>query len=362
MFAACPAPMQPHAQAARFKTLARECGFDLVGIAEAAAPSALERHFPAWIAAGHAADMDYLVKRAHERADVRNAFPFARSVVCLGVQYDADAPYSTAAEARDGGWISRYAWGDDYHVVVKKRAEALRRSMHETAGDFESRVFVDTGPVTERAYAAAAGLGAWGKNTCLLHPEHGSWFFLAVVVTDLELPPDAPLADMCGSCTACLEACPTQAFVAPYVLDARRCISYLTIETRWTVAEALREGMGRHVFGCDVCQDVCPWNRRRRHCGGERFAPRPGLVAPDLAQLAAMDEDEFRRRFRQSPVRRAKRRGLLRNVAIAIGNAGDERHRAALLALCADDDPVVREHAEWARERFTARLGAEPGR
>lgn len=349
--------MQQDALAARFKTLARECGFDLVGIASAAAPASLQA-FPGWIERGYAAGMDYLVAQAERRADVRNAFPFARSVVCLGVQYDSDAPYSTSPEAQGEGWIARYAWGDDYHVVVKKRAEALRRRMHEVAGAFESRVYVDTGPVTERAYAAAAGLGAWGKNTCLLHPEHGSWFFLGVIVTDLELPMDAPLPDMCGSCTACLEACPTQALVAPFVLDAGRCISYLTIETRWTVPEELRAGLGRQIFGCDICQDVCPWNRRRKRGGGERFAARPGLVAPDLAELAAMDEAEFRRRFRQSALRRTKRRGLLRNVAIAIGNAGDDRHRAALEALCADEDPVIREHALWARERFVARLSA----
>ena len=212
---------------------------------------------------------------------MRTAFPWARSLVCVGLQYDTPGPYSTAAAA-DRGWIARYAWGDDYHDVVKARLEDLRARLVAELGPMESRVYVDTGPVVERAYAAAAGLGAWGKNTCLLHPEHGSWFFLGEVITDLELEPDAPRTDMCGSCTACLEACPTGALVEPYVLDATRCISYLTIEVKGAIPEEHRADVGRHVFGCDICQDVCPWNRRRREEGAPEFAPREGLMAPDL--------------------------------------------------------------------------------
>jgi epoxyqueuosine reductase len=215
-------------------------------------------------------------------------------------------------------------------------------------GPMESRVYVDTGPVVERAYAAAAGLGAWGKNTCLLHPEHGSWFFLGEVITDVEMEPDTPRPDMCGSCTACLDACPTGALVAPYVLDARRCISYLTIELKGPIPDEHRADMGRHVFGCDICQDVCPWNRKRREAGEPAFAPRAGLMAPDLDALAALDDDAFRATFRRSPVKRAKRRGLLRNVAVALGNSGDPSRRPVLERLAADADPIVREHAEWA--------------
>jgi epoxyqueuosine reductase len=213
---------------------------------------------------------------------------------------------------------------------------------------------VDTGPIVERAYAAAAGLGAWGKNTCLLHPEHGSWFFLGEVVTDVEMEPDRPLPDMCGTCTACLDACPTGALVAPYLLDATRCISYLTIEIKGAIPEDRREGVGRHVFGCDICQDVCPWNRRRRHSGGPAFASRDGLVAPELPALAAavLDEDAFRATFRGSPVKRAKRRGMLRNVAVALGNSGDAAHRPLLQRLAEDADPIVREHAAWALQRL----------
>src|SRR6185295_18594161 len=243
---------------------------------------------------------------------------WARSVIAVGLQYDTPGPYSVDA-ARDRGWMARYAWGDDYHDVMGAMLRRLAERLAAEAGPFRSRAYVDTGPIVERAWAAAAGLGAWGKNTCLLHPEHGSWFFLGEAVTDLELLPDAPRADMCGSCTACLEACPTGAFPAPYVLDATRCISYLTIERKGEIPEALRPGVGRQVFGCDICQDVCPWNRRRRHAGGPSFEPRDGLVAPDLAELASLDDEGFRTRFRGSAVKRAKRRGLLRNVAVALG-------------------------------------------
>ena len=212
---------------------------------------------------------------------------------------------------------------------------------------------MDTGPIVERAWAAAAGLGAWGKNTCLLHPEHGSWFFLGEVVTDLELTPDAPRTDMCGSCTACLDACPTGALPAPYVLDSTRCLSYLTIELKGAIPEDKRAGLGRHVFGCYICQDVCPWNRKREARGGPHFEPRPDGYAPDLAGLADLDDEAFRERFRRSPVKRTKRRGLLRNVAVALGNSGDPAHLPILIGLARDEDPVVREHAEWARARLT---------
>src|SRR5687768_8016280 len=296
--------------------------------------------------------MAYLTSQREKRSDLRVAFPWARSVLSVGLQYDTPAPYSTETP-RDRGWIARYAWGDDYHDVMKAMLERLRAALAAELGPMESRVYVDTGPVVERAYAAAAGLGAWGKNTCLLHPEHGSWFFLGEVITDAAFEPDAPRPDMCGTCTACLEACPTGALPAPYVLDATRCISYLTIEVKGSIPDDRREGLGRHVFGCDICQDVCPWNRRRRHAGGDAFMAREGLVAPDLAALAeaALDEDAFRARFRRSPVKRAKRRGLLRNVAVALGNAQDAKGRPILERLAADQDPVVREHAAWALAR-----------
>jgi epoxyqueuosine reductase len=342
----------PGRLATRARDLALDTGFDLAGIAHADAPEEL-RHFAQWVARGHAGEMRYLTEQVERRSALQNAFPWARSVVCVGLQYDSPHPYSTESPA-DRGWISRYAWGDDYHDVMAAMLERLAERLQAEAGAFTFRAYVDTGPIVERAYAAAAGLGAWGKNTCLLHPEHGSWLFLGEAVTDLDLDPDVPRADMCGSCTACLDACPTRAFPAPYVLDATRCISYLTIELKGGVPETLREDVGRHVFGCDICQDVCPWNRKRRREGGAPFAPRDGFVAPDLVALAGLDSVAFSARFSKSPVKRARRRGLLRNVAVALGNSRDPSKRPVLERLAGDDDPLVREHALWALRKLEA--------
>jgi epoxyqueuosine reductase len=337
--------------AERAREFAREAGFDLVGIARAEAAPAELGSFAAWVARGYAGEMTYLTRQVAKRSDLRTAFPWARSVICVGLNYDTPHSYSTEAPS-ERGWLSRYAWGDDYHDVMKAMLDRVVERLRETTGPFEARTYVDTGPIVERAWAVSAGLGAWGKNTCLLHPEYGSWFFLGEIVTDLELTPDAPRTDMCGSCTACLEACPTGALPAPYVLDATRCISYLTIELKGPIPEPRRAGVGRHVFGCDICQDVCPWNRKRRRDGGAPFEPRPDAFAPDLADLAALDDEAFRERFRRSPVKRAKRRGLLRNVGVALGNSGNRGHRPILERLTRDEDPVVREHAEWARRRL----------
>ena len=332
------------------KRLAREVGFDLVGIAGPEPPDTLG-FLREWSARGHAGEMTYLTEQVERRSDLRVAFPWARSLIVVGQQYDTAHPYSTEA-APERGWISRYAWGDDYHDVVLRRLETLIERMRDALGGFEAKPYVDTGPIAEKAYAAAAGVGAYGKNTCLLDSEQGSWFFLGVVVTDLELLPDAPRPDLCGSCTACLDACPTAAFPAPYVLDATRCISYLTIEIKGSVPEELRPGLGRHVFGCDICQDVCPWNRKRKHAGGEAFEPRENALAPALEDLAALSPAAFSERFRKSPVKRAKRRGLLRNVAVAIGNSGDPALRKVAESLARDEDDLVREHARWALERL----------
>lgn len=337
--------MNAEALTARAKTLAREVGFDLVGVAAPDPPPELA-HFARWLSLGRAGEMAYLTGQADRRSDLRVAFPWARSVLAVGLQYDTPHPYST--ESAGQGWIARYAWGDDYHDVLKALLETLVARLASEAGPFQSRAYVDTGPIVERAYAAAAGLGAWGKNTCLLHPDHGSWFFLGEAVTDLPLVPDGPRPDMCGSCTACLDACPTGALPAPFELDATRCISYLTIEVKGDIPEDRRAGVGRHVFGCDICQDVCPWNRKRRHHGRAAFEPREGLVAPELERLAELSDEGLREVFRRSPVKRAKRRGLLRNVAVALGNSGDPAKRPVLERLAADEDPLVREHALWA--------------
>jgi epoxyqueuosine reductase len=347
------------ALAARARTLALETGFDLAGVARADSPPDLS-FFGEWVARGHAGEMGYLSGQVARRSELRAAFPWARSLLCVALQYDTPHAYSGEAPA-GSGWISRYAWGDDYHDVMRALLERLRERLRAEAGPFESRAYVDTGPIAEKAWAAAAGLGALGKNTCLLHPEHGSWFFLGELVTDLDLQADAPRADMCGSCTACLDACPTQAFPAPYVLDATRCISYLTIELKQAIPEPLREGVGRHVFGCDICQDVCPWNRKRRHRGAAAFEPRPGALAPDFADLASLEPEAFGVRFQRSPLKRARRRGLLRNVAVAIGNAGRAAHRPLLERLAGDADPLVAEHARWGLARLERRLSAGAG-
>jgi epoxyqueuosine reductase len=342
--------LTPPLSAARAKALALEAGFDLAGVASPEAPPELA-FFADWVGRGYAGEMAYLTSQVAKRSDLRVAFPWARSVLCVGLQYDTPPAYSTDAPA-GRGWIARYAWGDDYHDVMKAMLLRLVERLSAETSPFISRVYADTGPIAERAYAAAAGIGAWGKNTCLLHPDHGSWFFLGEVVTDLDLLPDSPRLDMCGSCTACLDACPTGALPAPYVLDATRCISYLTIEAKGAIPLDQREGLGRHVFGCDICQDVCPWNRRRREHGGPAFEARPGLEAPDLEDLAGLDAEAFRERFRKSPLKRAKRRGLLRNVAVALGNSRDPKKRAVLLRLAEDEDPLVREHATWALGRL----------
>jgi epoxyqueuosine reductase len=342
----------PAQGAARAKAVALEAGFDRAGVARADAPAELA-HFPGWIASGAAGDMAYLTSQVERRRDLRHAFPWARALLSVALQYDTPEPYSTEAPGARG-WIARYAWGDDYHDVMKAMLERVAERLRSEWGDVETRAYVDTGPIVERAYAAAAGIGAWGKNTCLLDQELGSWFFLGEIVIGAELTPDAPKMDLCGTCTACLDACPTGALPRPYVLDATRCISYLTIEQKGPIPEDRREGVGRHVFGCDICQDVCPWNRRRRHYGGAPFAARPGLVAPDLEALAGLDEASFRERFRKSPLKRAKRRGLLRNVAVAMANSGDPGHRPALERLAGDEDPLIQEHARWALERLAA--------
>ncbi len=349
-------PPTPAALSSLAKRLGQEVGFDLVGVALPDVPAHLD-FFSDWVAQGYAGEMAYLRTQVERRSDARRAFPWARSLLCVGLQYDTSQPYSTQATSQ--GWISRYAWGDDYHDVLKVLLERWVARLVEHIGPFQARTYVDTGPIVERAYAAAAGLGAWGKNTCLLHPQHGSWFFLGEVVTDLDLEPDTPRPDMCGTCTACLDACPTGAFPRAFVLDATRCISFLTIELRGPIPEDLRPGVGRHVFGCDICQDVCPWNRKRRRQGGPAFEPRPGAVAPALDELATLDPAAFAERFRKSPVKRAKRRGLLRNVAVALGNAGEARHRALLERLAEDEDALIAEHARWALRRLDERLGSD---
>jgi epoxyqueuosine reductase len=339
---------------------ASEAGFDLAGIAPAA-DTAEHQHFPAWIAAGRAGEMKYMEARDEQgdlkRASLRRVAPWAKSVVVCAINYNTAEPYSTQVQDPHRGWISRYAWSrEDYHDVVLRRLKQVETALHAAAEDIEpalmTRSYVDTGPIVERVFAKHAGVGWIGKNTCLINQKKGSWLFLGVILTSLDVPPDLPAPDRCGTCTRCIEACPTEAIVAPYQLDSNRCISYLTIEKRGSIPEDLRAGIGRHVFGCDICQDVCPWNRKAPVTRAAEFSPRPGLVNPALDWLAEMSAEEFQDNFRHSPIRRTKRSGLRRNAIIAIGNSGTHQLLPILEKLVSDEDDSVSESARWAMERL----------
>jgi epoxyqueuosine reductase len=343
------------------KRAAEQAGFDLAGIAPAADGPEL-KHFPEWIAAGHAGEMKYLESRSEhgalKRASLATAAPWARSVVVCAINYNTENPYSTQAHDPSRGWISRYAWSrEDYHDAVLHRLKQVEAALRQAVSDEQTpalttRSYVDTGPIVERVFAKYAGVGWIGKNTCIINQKKGSWLFLGVILTSLELAPDVPAPDRCGTCTRCIEACPTDAILAPYQLDSNKCISYLTIEKRGSIPEDLRAGMGHHIFGCDICQDVCPWNRKAPASAAPEFEPRPGLVNPALAWLAEMSAEEFREAFRGSPIRRTKRSGLRRNSAIAMGNSGNKEFLPLLDQLAADEDQTVAESAQWARARL----------
>jgi len=334
------------------KRAAHDAGFELSGVAQLRDHPELA-HFPEWIDAGRAGEMKYLESRDEagqlKRASLAHTFPWARSVVVCAINYNTSPPYSIEEREPNQGWISRYAWGkEDYHDAVLRRLRQVEVALKATSPGLITRSYVDTGPIVERVYAKYAGVGWIGKNTCILNQQLGSWLFLGVILTSLELQPDLPAADRCGTCTRCIDACPTNAFIGPYELDATRCISYLTIEKRGNLPEDLREGIGRHVFGCDICQDVCPWNRKSPITIAPEFQPREGLVNPALEWLANMSEDEFREKFRGSAIKRAKRTGLRRNAVIAMGNSGNRDFVTALTNLKTDEDEVVAQSAEWA--------------
>ena len=310
-----------------------------------------------------------------KRASLRPTAPWARSVIVCAINYNTAHPYSTQVDDPQRGWISRYAWSrEDYHEAVMRRLRVVENSLRNAVGErgqnalatvgkttpLQTRCYVDTGPLVERVYAKYAGVGWIGKNTCILNQKLGSWLFLGVILTSLELEPDLPAPDRCGSCTRCIEACPTEALIAPYQLDSNKCISYLTIEKRGAIPEEMREGIGRHVLGCDICQDVCPWNRKAPATSAAEFQPREGLVNPALGWLAGIDAEEFREKFRGSPIRRTKRSGLRRNAAIAMGNSGDPRFTSVLERLAADDDPVVAESAQWSLEQLSTPAAPKP--
>ena len=339
---------------AEVRELARACGFELAGVARAE-PADDRAAYHAWTAAGFAGEMRYLTDRRGEaRGDPRNLLASARSIVCVGKLYNTPWPYSDRFSEAGRAWISRYAWGEDYHATVRRGLERLEGALRERAGEpFAARICVDTAPLLERSYARLAGLGWIGRNTCLINQQAGSWFFLGELLVSLEIAPDAPPPDRCGTCTRCIEACPTEAIVpfgGGWTVDSRLCISYFTIELRGVVPPEQRAGVGPHIFGCDICQDVCPWNRKAPVTPEPEFAPR--LFAPELERMAALSEIEFREMFRGTPVTRARYRGFLRNVAVAMGDAGDEKYRGALERLAKSEDPLVAEHARWGLERL----------
>jgi epoxyqueuosine reductase len=374
---------------------ARAIGFDLCGVAPVHGDENHLRelqHLPEWLNRGHAGEMNYL--HDPRRADPALAMDGARSLIVVALNYNSARPYSTAVEAAatdsdavPRGWISRYAWGDDYHETMWQKLNALVGGMREQWPEpFEARAYADTGPIIERVAAKYAGLGWLAKNTCLINEQIGSWLFLGVIITTLDLEPslasdDSPAPDRCGTCTLCLDACPTQAFTEARVLDARRCISYLTIELRTAIPEDLRSAMGNAVIGCDICQDVCPWNRKAPvttlaafqprnltivqsgkeniETGENESQPAATLFAPELEWLASLTQQEFSSVFRGSAVKRAKWRGLVRNACVALGNSKILRNSGtyprvlALLAnLAGSSDQLISEHAQWAISRL----------
>jgi len=404
------------------KRPALELGFDLVGIAPPSALKDLE-FLPRWIKKGYGGEMRYLTDPRRE--DPRRVLPSVKSIICVGLVYNAPRPYSTdiadpnerekllssrcapTGDMPSRAWISRYAWGKDYHDVMRSKLEQLGRAIEKLTPDVETRVYVDTGPLLERAFARLSGIGWMGKNTCLINEQKGSWFFLGVILTNLELGLDLPAPDRCGSCTRCLEACPTGALVEPYVMDASRCISYFNIELKGAIPEEFRTLIGRNVFGCDICQDVCPWNSgplsaasgplhadptRDEHPGTgsaqrraattqlPEFQPMQvevksrepladhttedesarqlsasapiSLFNPPVEALASLTEEDFRKFVAHSPIKRVKYRGWLRNLCVAIGNSGDRRFIAWLEGVAQHPDPMVREHALWALKQL----------
>lgn len=367
----------------RIRGVGLALGLDAVGVAPAT-PHARTEFLRDWLARGFAGEMDYLVRRLEERIDPRRVLPGARSLIVVGLLLPPPtaAPASDAepgpAEPEKGGGppgstrepasataigrVARYAGGDDYHEVLLDRVRALEAALPVLAGGpVHSRSYVDTGPVLERAAAERAGLGWIGKNACLIHPALGSHLMLGVVLTDLALAPDAPVTDHCGSCRACLDACPTDAFPEPYVLDATRCLSYTTIESRGPIPASLRAPQADLVFGCDLCQDVCPWNRSRPRQPladplglRARLAKREGWQSPTLEWLLSLEEESFAEVTRKTALRRAGWRGLIRNALVAAGNAGDPRLRAAVARHADRDDAMLAEHARWALARLEA--------
>ena len=339
------------------KKFAREVGFDLCGIAPVDSfPELL--FLEDWLDRGYAGEMRYMERTKRRRSDVRQVLPSARSVIALATLYNTDRPYSTEQNDPNEATISRYAWGEDYHDILKQRTEALLERLRGASKEsFDARCYVDTGPIQERVYAQYAGLGWIGKNTCLIHPEQGSWFFLSEIITSLSLEVDTPQLDQCGTCTLCLEACPTDALREPGVLDSTRCLSYLTIELRGPIPDLHRPDLENHVYGCDICQDVCPYNADPSTSNDPAWQPRPAFDRPSLVSLWNRDDADLAQELSNSAMSRAGVVGLRRNVATALGNTSNAKSAEELNKLrnpreASYDDPTVAEHVAWAQERL----------
>jgi epoxyqueuosine reductase len=340
----------------RLKQHAKEIGFDLAGIAPATEADGFDR-LRDWLDAGFAGDMEYMSRHAEARRHPQSILPAVRSVVMVAVNYK---PQFDERAAPEFARVARYARGPDYHDVLRQRLNVLLEWVQVQAPGCRGRGVVDTAPLLERDFARRAGLGWFGKNTMLLNKKLGSYFFLGALLLDLELQPDPPHETAhCGTCTACLDACPTQAFPGPGQLDSRRCISYLTIELRMQIPADLREGLGDWIFGCDVCQEVCPWNRKAPLANDAVFPTQSDLVSLDPVELLGLSHEEFRARFRGTALMRTKRSGLLRNAALVLGNRGDPATLPALRRALDDSDPMVREAAQWAIGRIAEVRGTE---
>ena len=335
----------------RLKNRARAVGFDMVGVCPAVSPSGIH-HFYEWLSLGYAGEMTYLQRRRDAYSHPRHVLDGVRSLLMLGINYSTAEPEDSTCQPGFGK-VSRYAWGADYHDIIHAKLAQLVCCLTELSPGYKSRGVVDTAPLLEREFAQLAGLGWIGKNTLLLNRDQGSWFFLAALLTDAELQYDQPYeAEYCGSCRACLDACPTQAFPQPFVLDATRCISYLTIELKDTVPEALRGHGTEWIFGCDICQDVCPWNHSVRPTETPDFAVMDKRHTMDLVALFDMSDEQFRRLFRKTALWRAKRRGLLRNAAIVLGNQRPSNGVDALRRGLRDDEPLIRASCAWALGQY----------
>ena len=333
----------------RIQSRAQELGFELVGITPATESQTIQR-YREWIENGYAGEMGYLERHLPLKEDTRTLLEEAKSVISLAMNYYTLDPPNELVDDPSRGQISRYAWGEDYHDVIRSRLLELVEYVRNTAEtEIKSRVFVDSGPILEREFAQKAKLGWIGKNTNLINWRSGSWYFLAEVLINLDLEyTSEPLLGSCGTCTKCIEACPTDAIVEPNWLDSRLCISYLTIELRDNIPQELRSQMGNLIFGCDICQEVCPWNSKAKPTTEPAFQPREGNLTPELLSLVNMTQTEFSKRFRGSPIKRAKRRGFLRNVLVAIGNWGSRSAVPSLKKALLDDEPLIRGHAAWA--------------